>query len=188
VPGPSTAGLPGGARAHLVTRVRTLLGSTSTNYTDDQVRQYLDENQRPADTFARLLAWTQGVSNVVAVYTTPVGNWDEGWTTNPVLPGTATADLVAGRWTITNPDTTWVPPDTFRLQGVVYDVYGTAADALQRDATSRVVSFTTTGGETLTTAPTSHLVAEYRGRAWAASVILDRGDLAGDDVWPGRWS
>lgn len=185
MPGPSTAGLPGGARAHLVTRLRTLLGSTESGYTDEQLRQYLDEHQRPADGFARLLAWTVGAT-VGAVYSATLGAWDSGWVTVPVLPGTVTTDLLAGRWNVSNPDLTWVPPDSVRVQGVIYDLYGAAADALARDVTSTVVSFTTTGGESITTAPVGDLVADYRARSWAGSVVLDRGDLAGDS-WSWGW-
>ena len=179
MPGPSTAGLPGGARAHLVTRLRVLLGDTENGYTDEELRQYLDERQRAADGFARLLGWTQGAT-VGAVYAATLGGWDAGYVFTPALPGTVTGDLLAGRWTVSNPDTTWVPPDSVRVQGVIYDVYGAAADALARDISSRVVSFTTTGGESLTTGTVGDLVADYRARSWAGSVVLDRGDLAGD--------
>lgn len=185
MPGPSTAGLPGGARAHLVTRLRTLLGSSETGFTNDQLRQYLDENARGADGYARLLGWTSSAT-VSAVYAAPLGGWDDGWTATPAFPGTVTPDLVAGRWTITGADSTWTPPETVRVQGVIYDVYGAAADALTRDATDRVVSFTTSGGETIRTADSSQLVTEYRSRSWAASVVLDRGDLVGDYPYPGE--
>lgn len=190
MPGPSTAGLPGEARAHLVTRVRTLLGSAQGGFTDDEIRAYLDENQRSADGFLRLLAWSIHHSHVTAVYAATLGNWDEGWTIQPTPPGHVAADdLIAGRWKVTNAPSSWVPPDALRVQGVIYDVYGVAADALQREMPGRVVQFTTSGGETLRTADTADLVREYRARAWAASVVLDRGDLVGDYPWPadGRW-
>lgn len=186
MPGPSTAGLPGGARAHLVSRLRTLLGDTQDGYSDEQLRQYLDEHQRGADGFARLLGWSQGAT-VGAVYAATLGAWDAGYVFTPTLPGTVTADLLAGRWTVSNPDTTWVPAELVRVTGVIYDLYGAAADALARDTATRVVSFTTTGGESLTTGTVSDLAADYRARSWAGSVILDRGDLNGD-AYSWGWS
>ena len=194
MPGPSTAGLPGEARAHLVARVRTLLGSLSGGYTDDEIRAYLDENLRSADGWLKLLGWSQHHNATVAVYAATLGNWDEGWSVDPIPPGGIVADdLIAGRWRVEHAPVGWNPLEAIRVQGVIYDIYGTAADALQRDAASRVVQFTTTGGESISTADSADLISTYRSRSWAASVVLDRGDLMGDDYWPGtewgvRWT
>lgn len=184
MPGASTAGLPGGLRAHLVARLRTLLGSAAAAYTDDELREYLDSAARPATAFARLIGWTDDAS-VVAVYAATLPAWDDGgWVLTPdptdySASVSVTSDPLAGRWTVTDTAGEYPPPSRLRVDGVVYDLFGAAAEVLSTSGESRVVEFTTSGGESLRTEDSDALIARYRSQSWAGSLTVERDDSVG---------
>jgi hypothetical protein len=177
--------------AELISRVRGLVGDAAGAdqvFLDDEVQAVLDRYQTVVR-YARLRPEPTPLPAGAVEYRdyyAAVGDWEADEllydaASQPLTP--ASADRLTGHWTFASPGQQ--PP--VYIVGKVYDVYGAAADLLERWAARVKLEFDfSADGQSFSRSQKARslleLAREYRRRQQPATAVQARAD-----VEPGSW-
>ena len=123
--------------AELISTLRKLTNASASDFTDDQVQEFLDA--RRVEVRRARLVTTPDSNGEYHDYYSAFGNWEqdaviEDGAGNAVTP--TTSEWLVGHWGFTSN----TPPPLF-ITGKAYDVYGAAADLLEAWAARVVLEF-----------------------------------------------
>lgn len=167
----------------LIARLRRLLNDeAAVQFDDDTLQEYLDARRQPANytPLKAVRSYEPGGAVRYLAFEAMHGDWEADAalydaTYNALAPDTS--DLLTGRWTFAAE-----PLRPVRLVGWTYDLYGTAADALEQRAASvaEEYSFSADGGQYMRGQMHAQLVGmarEYRRRQRLVTIEQVRGDV-----------
>lgn len=174
----------------LISRVRLLIADTGSpsQFQDQDVQDVLDLGRvvvRTALLRPTITLDTNGAANY-ADYYADVENWESGATIQNgafAIISDYTADYLTGHWSFSLPNPGQVPP--LFITGQYYDIYGAAADLLERWAAAWARSYNfTSDGQSFQRSQAAQMMLtqskQYRKQSFARTVSMVRDDLSGD--------
>lgn len=176
----------------LISRVRLLIADpsgASQQFQDQDIQDILDlgrVNVRNALLRPTVSLTTNGVLNYEDYYA-DMGNWESDVVIQDghfnVVSDYASVDYLTGHWNWNLPNPGKIPP--LFITGKYYDIYGAAADLLERWAAAWLRSYDfTSDGQTFRRSQAAQAMREqakqYRRQALVHTIPMTRDDLADD--------
>lgn len=173
--------------ANLITRVRELIDDAAGAdevFTDQQIQDTLDARRRRIvrEPLAAVSSVTAGGVTLYTEFYSAFGYWEEAATLQDgtyadLTAAVDTADYRVGKWTFTSSTN---PP--VYLSGVVYDLYGAAADMLEQWLAKVKTDYDfLSSGRTFKRSQQAdgieRLMKMYRNRQWVTHSLMVRTDM-----------